>query len=128
MWLTEEERKRTSPAEKTDFVSPVPTQIVSNGEYNPMPQTAQQKQVEGRIKEMADKYAHRLNMDRRSFLKTSSGMAVAFLAPKQKIGSGWDGAPAGNPGKRMFDGPAQAVEKEILFCHPTHLFPGDPLK
>ena len=90
MWLTEEERKRTSPAEKADFVSPVPTQIVSNGEYNPIPQTAQQKQVEGRIKEIADKYAHRLNMDRRTFLKTSSGMAVAFLAMNEVFGPVWN--------------------------------------
>src|SRR4051812_49983582 len=101
MWLTEEERKRTSPAEKTDFISPVPTQIVSNGEYNPMPQTAQQKQVEGRIKEMADKYAHRLNMDRRSFLKTSSGMAVALLALNEGIWPGWDVSAAGGAGKDM---------------------------
>jgi len=33
------------------FRSPVPTQIVSNGEFNPLPQTSAQKRVEARIKE-----------------------------------------------------------------------------
>ena len=36
------------------FHSPIPTQVVSNGEFNPPPQSAQQKQVEARIKELAD--------------------------------------------------------------------------
>ena len=75
MWLTEKERKQTAHADDAAFASPVPTQIVSNGEYNPLPQTEKQKQVEGRIKELADQYAKKLNMDRRHFLKTSSGMA-----------------------------------------------------
>src|SRR4051812_50153232 len=112
MWLTEEERKRTSPAEKTDFVSPVPTQIVSNGEYNPIPQTTQQKQVEGRIKEMADKYAHRLNMDRRSFLKTSSGMAGAFLAMNEKFWPGWDVSQGGGPNTHASAARAPAGKKK----------------
>jgi hypothetical protein len=30
------------------FHSPIPTQVVSNGEFNPPPQSAQQKQVEAR--------------------------------------------------------------------------------
>ena len=86
MWLTEKEREQTAHADDAAFASPVPTQIVSNGEYNPLPQTEKQKQVEGRIKELADKYAHRLNMDRRTFLKTTSGMAVAFLAMNEVFG------------------------------------------
>ena len=53
MWLTEKERSRTKVAEEAGFASPVPTQIVSNGEYNPLPQTESQKKVEGRIKELA---------------------------------------------------------------------------
>ena len=54
MWLSDDELKRTSTADDAAFPSPVPTQIVSNGEYNPMPQTEKQRQVEARIKELAD--------------------------------------------------------------------------
>jgi hypothetical protein len=44
-FLSQEELQRTAPAE-TAFASPVPTQIVSNGEFNPLPQTREQKRVE----------------------------------------------------------------------------------
>jgi hypothetical protein len=40
------------PAETASFPAPVPTQIVSSDEYLPVPQTAQQKEVEMRLIEM----------------------------------------------------------------------------
>ena len=53
-YLSDEELTRTAPAEVASFASPVPTQIVSNGEFNPLPQTRDQQRVEARIKELAD--------------------------------------------------------------------------
>ena len=53
-YLSQEELQRTAPAETAAFASPVPTQIVSNGEYNPLPQTREQARVEARIKDLAD--------------------------------------------------------------------------
>lgn len=85
-WLSENELKQVAPGETMAFRSPVPTQIVSNGEFNPLPQTARQQQVEGRIAELADENGRRLGMDRREFLKTSSGMAAAFLAMNHVYG------------------------------------------
>ena len=35
-------------------LSPIPTRMVSNGEYMPVPQTDRQKRVEARIEELAD--------------------------------------------------------------------------
>jgi predicted TIM-barrel fold metal-dependent hydrolase len=78
--LTEAELARTEPAERAAFDSPVPTQVVSNGEYNPPPQTERQREVEARIKDLADRIAPRLGLDRRRFLRTGCGMAAAFLA------------------------------------------------
>jgi hypothetical protein len=37
--LSERELAELEPAEKAAFHSPVPTQIVSNGEFVPLPQT-----------------------------------------------------------------------------------------
>jgi len=54
-YLSDEELSRTAPAEVASFASPVPTQIVSNGEFNPLPQTRDQQRVEARIKELAVK-------------------------------------------------------------------------
>ena len=125
MWLTEKERKQTAHADDAAFASPVPTQIVSNGEYNPLPQTDKQKQVEGRIKELADQYAHKLNMDRRSFLKTSSGMAVAFLAMNEVFGPVWNVSEAEAADTDVSDARAMALKKQFIFDDQTHFVRDD---
>jgi len=125
MWLSDEERKRTSTADDAAFPSPVPTQIVSNGEYNPMPQTEQQRQVEGRIKELADQYAAKLNMDRRRFLKTASGMATAFLAMNQVFGPIWDVSEAEASDIDMAEARAKAAKGQFIFDDQTHFVRDD---
>ena len=45
---------------------PIPTQVVSNEEYYPLPQTAKQKAVEHRLLEMAARNAKHLGIDRRA--------------------------------------------------------------
>lgn len=66
--------------------TPLPTQIVSNEEFYPMPQTADQQRVEQRIFELADQHSKRLGMSRRAFLQTSCGMATAFIALNEVFG------------------------------------------
>lgn len=66
--------------------SPVPTRMVSNGEFTPRPQTDEQRAVERRMAELADRYGVRWGMDRRTFLKTASGFALAFLAMNDVYG------------------------------------------
>jgi len=90
--MTEREFAECLHADEAAFRSPIPTQMVSNGEYNPLPQTEKQKKVEFLIKEMADKEAKRHNMSRRDFLATSSGMATAFMAMNQVYGNVFDSA------------------------------------
>src|SRR4029077_7969381 len=86
LMLSKSELAQTKPAERAAFRSPVPTQIVSNGEFNPLPQTAQQRRVEARIKEIADAVAPKMGVDRRQFLRTGCGMATAFLAMNDVFG------------------------------------------
>ena len=86
LMLSKSELSQTEPAEQVAFRSPVPTQIVSNGEFNPLPQTAQQRRVEERVREIADAIAPRLGLDRRQFLRTGCGMAAAFLAMNDVFG------------------------------------------
>ncbi len=85
-FLSKRELEQVEPAENA-FRSPVPTQVISNGEFNPIPQTAQQKQVEGRIKELADELGAKQGLNRRDFLRTSCGMAAAFLAMNEVFGN-----------------------------------------
>jgi predicted TIM-barrel fold metal-dependent hydrolase len=84
--LSAEELARTRPAESLRFASPVPTRMVSNGEFTPLPQTALQRQFERRLKELAEDLGRRQGMSRRAFLKTSAGMAAAFVAMNEVFG------------------------------------------
>ena len=65
---------------------PVPTQVISNEEYVPIPQTAQQRRLEQEIVVSAERQAGYLGMDRRQFLRTSCGMALAFAAMNSVFG------------------------------------------
>jgi len=65
---------------------PVPTQVISNEEYLPIPQTPQQRRLEQEIVAGAERQARHLGMDRRRFLRTSCGMALAFAAMNTVFG------------------------------------------
>ncbi len=69
---------------------PIPTQVVSNGEYQPEPQTLQQKQVDALVQELADKRARKLGMKRRDFLRTAAGTATVMFAMNQIYGCASD--------------------------------------
>jgi len=86
-WLSDEQLAKCAPADDPDvFPSPIPTQMVSNGEYMPCPQTEKQKRVEARIKELADRASKKLGISRRKFLASTGGMAAAFLAMNDVFG------------------------------------------
>src|ERR1700752_274940 len=53
-WLSEREQRLVAGAETASAATPIPTQIVSNGEYLPPNQSETQKRVERRILELAD--------------------------------------------------------------------------
>lgn len=65
---------------------PIPTRIASNEEFIPPEQTPQQKQYEQRLKEISEQGAKAQGLDRRTFLRTGSGMAAALLALNEVFG------------------------------------------
>jgi uncharacterized protein len=124
-WLSDKELQEVDPADKAAFASPVPTQIVSNGEYNPMPQTEKQRQVEGLIKEYADKYSKYHGVDRRTFLKSASGFAAAFLAMNQVFGPVFTVSEAEAKDRDMADERAKRLSKQFIFDDQTHFVRDD---
>jgi predicted TIM-barrel fold metal-dependent hydrolase len=70
----------------TDGWSPIPTQIVSNEEYAPLPPTRAQRAVTHHLWESSRRHAKALGMTRREFLGSSCGMAAAFLALNEVFG------------------------------------------
>src|SRR5947209_19867542 len=85
--LDAEQVAKCERADTAEPRSPVPTRMVSNGEYMPVPQTDQQKRVEARVDELADEASRKLGISRRQFLAGSGGMAAALLAMNDVYGS-----------------------------------------
>ncbi len=123
-YFSEREFANVEPAENS-FSSPIPTQMISNGEFNPLPQTEQQKQVEARIKQMADSYGAKLGMDRRKFLRTGSGMAAAFLAMNQVFGKLFDVSEAEAADQDAAGARADALKGQFIFDVQTHFVRDD---
>jgi len=119
-WLSDEQLARCAPAETEPFCSPVPTRMVSNGEYMPCPQTEKQKRVEARIKELADSASKKLGMSRRKFLAGTGGLAAAFLAMNEVFGRIFNVSPI-----EMFEPAAYAAtgtpSNLFVFDDQTHL-------
>ena len=85
--LDEEQVAKCSRADVAEPLdSPIPTRMISNGEYMPVPQTEQQKRVEARVEALAEKASRRLGVSRRKFLHSSGGMAATLLAMNEVFG------------------------------------------
>ncbi len=123
--MSDEEFKLCAPADEAAFRSPVPTQVVSNGEYNPLPQTEQQAQVESLIKEISDVEAKRHGIDRRQFLASSAGMATAFYAMNKVFGPVFDVTEAEAKDMDMAKDRAKSLSSQFIFDDQTHFIRDD---
>src|SRR2546427_11791247 len=86
-WLSDAQLTKCTPADEAEgFDSPIPTQMVSNGEYMPYPQTDKQRQGEAPIKGLGDSASKKLGISRRKFLAGTGGMAGARLAMDDAFG------------------------------------------
>jgi uncharacterized protein len=79
---------RVTPELQRGFTSrsPIPTRLISNEEFAPLPQTPEQRRVERRIDVLAADTARRLGVNRRAFLHTTGGMAASLIALNQVFG------------------------------------------
>jgi hypothetical protein len=76
------------------FCHPLPTQIMPNARPISLPQTPQQTQVSALIDRLAEARGRKLGADRRSFLRTSCGLASTFLAMNKVYGQIFNVEPA----------------------------------
>src|SRR6266436_1820782 len=67
--------------------TPIPTQVVSNGEYYPLPKTPAQRQVDERLNDYADRCGRKLGLSRRAFFRSACGMAAAMVAMNEVFGA-----------------------------------------
>src|SRR5438128_1616290 len=100
MWIPKARRDAA-----LDRRSPIPCQMISNEEISPVAQTEVERRLEQTILDDAERYSKRIGIDRRTFLRTSGGMACAFLALNKVFGRFYDVDEA-----EVFD-PAATAEK-----------------
>ncbi|MGB3581030.1 MAG: amidohydrolase, partial [Roseiarcus sp.] len=85
-FLSDRELAGLAPADEAAFRSPVPTQMISNAEFNPLPQNEKQREVEARIKGLAETNGRKQGMNLGKFLRSPMGMAAAFVAMNEVYG------------------------------------------
>jgi predicted TIM-barrel fold metal-dependent hydrolase len=123
--LDPKELRRLWPAETHSYPGPLPTQSVSSDEFMPYRQTAAQRRVEARTKELGSALARRHGMTRRQFFQSASGMAAAFLVMNEVYGPLYQvsQAEAQTPGASTERSKALAGQF-VMDCH-THFLRDD---
>ncbi len=104
--------------DQSDMRSPIPTRIVSNEEFIPPAQSLKEREVEHRLRDLADKNAKKLGLSRRRFLQSSAGMAAAMLCFNEVFGKTYevDAIEALDPA--AFD--EKWPKNEFIFDNQTH--------
>ena len=98
---------------------------IRNGKFGPPSQSAQQRQVEVRVKQLADTCGAKQGLDRRDFLKTSSGLAAAFLAMNSVYGKIFDVSKAEAADAGMAAERAESLMNQFIFDIQTHFVRDD---
>src|SRR5215203_3069766 len=125
-WLSEREQRLVAGAETASAATPIPTQIVSNGEFLPPKQSEMQRRVERRIFELAEENGKRLGLSRRQFMQTSCGMAAAFVAMNEVYGANvFQVAAAEASEPELTRARAQTLSSQFIFDVQTHFIRDD---
>jgi predicted TIM-barrel fold metal-dependent hydrolase len=125
MRLSAEERTQLDPAETHAFASPIPCQVISNGEFLPAPQGPLQQRFEVRLKRRADLLAKQHGLSRRAFLCTASGMASAFLAMNEVYGAVFQVSEAEAADTELGDEHARELSDQFVLDVHTHFLRDD---
>ena len=124
-YLSDDDLRNLSPAESATLDTPIPTQMISNGEFTPLPQTPDQRRVEQEIARLAEELAPRHGMNRRQFLASSAGMSAAFVAMNSVFGPVFTAskAEAATPGAA--EDRARKLASQFIFDCQTHFVRDD---
>ena len=85
----------------------------------------QRKQVHARVQELADTYGAKQGLGRREFLKTSSGMAAAFLAMNSVYGKVFQVSEAEAADDAAAKERAESIRPQFIFDVETYFFHSD---
>ncbi|HLG17108.1 MAG TPA: amidohydrolase family protein [Blastocatellia bacterium] len=104
--------------DQSDIQSPIPNRISSNEEFIPPPQSAKEREVENRLRELANKNAKLLGVSRRRFLQSSCGMAAAMLCFNEVFGKTYEVEPVEALDPAAFE--EHWPKTDFIFDNQTH--------
>ena len=120
LWLNDEQLAHLHTGnENADFL-PIPTKSISDGEHFPAHQTPDQKRVQFEILEQANALAAKRGIDRRQFMGTASGLAVAFMALNKVFGPIFEIDPAEAADDAAALERLSALANQFIFDAHTH--------
>ncbi|HKY04396.1 MAG TPA: amidohydrolase family protein [Blastocatellia bacterium] len=103
---------------QSDIESPVQTRVSSNEEFIPPAQSAQEREVENRLRDLADRNSRKLGLSRRQFLRTSAGMAAWMLCANEVFGRTYEVDPAEALDPQAYQ--ERWPKSEFIFDNQTH--------
>lgn len=124
-WLSDDELKALTPADRSEPRTPLPVRMVASEEYAPAPQTPKQRETEARLYELADGIAPRLGLSRRRFFQTSAGMAAAFVALNDSFGPMFEASRAEAMTPEMAEERAEGLRDQFIMDMHTHFLRDD---
>lgn len=120
LFRPEDRRRRFRRSNESSEGYPVPTRSISNGEFDPLPQTRAQAEVEARLRAASAEHARALGVSRREFLRSGSGMAAAFLAMNAVFGPLFDVDPAEASEPERAAERSRALSSQFVFDDQVH--------
>ena len=81
---------RSDLQQRGTTLSPLPCRIVSNEEFQPSRPSQDQARVERLVFDESEQMSRQQGMDRRTFLRSTGGMALALLAMNSEFGRIFD--------------------------------------
>jgi len=100
--------------------SQVPTRMLGNGEFAPLPQTDLQRRAENEIHRLGRRLSKRQGMTRRRFLRSACGMAAAFLAMNRVYGDIFSVDPAEAADAAAAEEKRAAFNRQFIFDVQLH--------
>ena len=109
-----------SEAAEAEAALPVPSQVLSNGEFNPSPQNDVQRKVKAEILAEAETLARRNNTSRRAFLRSAAGFALSFAVMNKHYGNVFGATGAEAADVAMAEERAAALRSQFIFDDQLH--------
>lgn len=99
---------------------PVPSQVLSNGEFNPSPQNDTQRKIKAEILDAADQIARKNGTSRRAVLRSAAGFALSFSVMNEHYGHVFGATRAEAADAAMAEERAAALRDQFIFDDQLH--------